>query len=222
MLLRKTAISMMCIVAVFLFLAEISCYAEPASNSVLVPAEPESVLPGMPEKMLYPEWLRASDYITWHNVKRALYYKFRFLRGRRPTTPEVVCHKFQRRISRAVDRYVTKGFPLPFSEINDYVLFSPESSIDQILSPRPKLIMRSCSYHSYGDIKKGCVMYCDIHGVDHESEFYHEHRKELEASKPFLTSEDVAEMILFLPSLIILFIAVYMVKKARARTVGAC
>ena len=42
--------------------------------------------------------------------------------------------------------------------------------------------------------------------MDFESDFYIEHKKELEAAKPFITSEDIAELIIFLPSVILLII----------------
>ena len=156
----------------------------------------------LPKSLLYPKYFQKTDEITWENVKTQLRQKMRFLFGFRHKNLYMGCHKFQKRIANAIDRTVSNNENLPFDEIDNRVLFSKYSRITEILSPQPTMIIPGCSYHSYGDIRKGCVLYCDVHGTDFDSEFYKKNKEALEAAKPFITSGDVAEIILFSPSLL--------------------
>ncbi len=158
-----------------------------------------------PADLLYPKYFKSHDLLLWENIKQDLLFKLRFLFGRRFAQPYTFCHKFQRRMIRAVDRAINEG-KVDITKVDNKLLFEENPDINKIISPQPKLLNSSCVYHSLGDIRKGCVLYCEYHGMDFESDFYIDHKKELEAAKPFITSEDIAELIIFLPSVILMII----------------
>lgn len=166
-----------------------------------------------PDAMLYPSFFKSEDLLLWDNIKAELEHRIKFLKGRRPVKLYSVCHKYQRLICRAVDR-ASADNSLPFSTIDNNLLFVKNSPLTKILSPQPSLKIKGCNYHSFGDISKGCVMYCDAHGVDFESEFYKKHKKELEASRALVTASDIAEIIFFIPTLVFPIIAFILLRKA--------
>lgn len=167
----------------------------------------DNKISSLPDKLLYPDYYRKHDSLTWDNIKDSLLFKLFFLRGRRPKAPYLICHKFQRKIYKSVDREVANN-NLKINKIDNELLFKENSEITKIINPQPKLVDPRCNYHSFGDISKGCVIYCDYHGIDYESDFFKNHKKELEASRPLLISDDVAELIIFSPFLIILVIVI--------------
>ena len=166
----------------------------------------------LPQELLYPEYFKIHDMILWENIKKELIFKFRFLTGRHPQKDYLFCHKFQKRISRAIDRAASEN-QLFFNVVDNKLLFDKDSGFDKILSPQSSRQNNKCNYHSFGDISKGCVIYCDYHGIDFESDFYKNHKKELEASKPLIIPEDIADFIIFTPSLLILIIIYFLLKK---------
>ena len=179
--------------------------AASVSNSITDINRSSTASETFPADLLYPKYFKSHDLLLWENIKQDLMFKLRFLVGRRFAQPYTFCHKFQRRITRAVDRAVNEG-KVDITKIDNKLLFEENQVIDKILTPQPKLLNSSCVYHSFGDIRKGCVLYCEYHGMDFESDFYIDHKKELEAAKPFITSEDIAELIIFLPSVILMII----------------
>ena len=158
-----------------------------------------------PQKLLYPDYFKNTDAITWENIKDSLSFKIAFLRGRRPEKIYNRCHKFQRRITKFVGQAVKDG-ELNISKIENDFLFTENSGIETVFEALPKQPSANCEFHSFGNLKESCVLYCDYHGIDLESDFFKNHRKEFDASKPFITSDDIAELILFLPSLFMLVI----------------
>lgn len=164
----------------------------------------------LPASMLYPSDFKSHDYLLWSNIKEELQHRIKFITGRHPVKLYSFCHKFQRRISKAIDRAAQEN-ELTFSEIDNELLFGENSEITKIITPQPTLRLKICNYHSYGDITKGCILYCDAHGVDFESDFYKEHKKELEASRPAIIASDIAELIVFSPILIFPLLAVFLI-----------
>ncbi len=158
-----------------------------------------------PQKLLYPDYYKSTDEITWENIKDFLSFKLAFLRGRRPEKVYVRCHRFQRRITKFVGQAIKDG-ELDVKQIDNDFLFKENSGIEKVFPSIPKMPSANCEFHSFGNLKNDCVLYCDYHGIDLESDFFKNHRKELEKSKPFLTSEDIADIILFSPSLVMLVI----------------
>lgn len=173
--------------------------AETASDSISLSVE------NFPKELLYPEYFRIHDMLLWENIRKELIFKLRFLTGKRPQKDYISCHKFQRRISRAIDRASSES-KLTFSTVDNKLLFDKDSGFEKILSPQPTLLNKSCNYHSLGDISKGCILYCDYHGIDFESEFYKQNKNKLEIYKPLILPEDVAELIIFLPSILVLMV----------------
>lgn len=169
-----------------------------------------------PQSMLYPSAFKSHDYLLWSNIKEELHHKIRFLRGRHPVLLYSFCHKFQRRIANAINR-AAQNNELTFTEIDNELLFGENSEITNIITPQPTLRLKTCNYHSYGDITKGCVLYCDAHGVDFESDFYKQHKKELEASRPVVIASDIAELILFSPILIFPLVAFFLLLRNKKR-----
>lgn len=167
-----------------------------------------------PSNLIYAEYFKNRDKLTWKNIKDCLNFKLMYLKGRRPKPEYTFCHIFQRRTYRAIDRF-SKENQLPVKEIDNDFLFGKDSEINKILTPQKQKDSK-CVYHSFGDLTKGCVMYCDYHGVDFESDFFKEHKKEFEASQPYINSDDIAELILFSPTLIFLaFIIILVIPKKK-------
>ena len=171
-------------------------------------------LDNIPKELLYPEYFRIHDMLLWENIRKELIFKFRFLTGRRPKKDYIPCHKFQRLISRAIDRAASEN-KLTFSVIDNKLLFDKDSDFEKILSPQPTLRDKNCNYHSFGDIKNGCVLYCDYHGIDFESEFFKKNRSRLEINKPLILPEDIAELIIFSPSILILIVIFFLLPKKK-------
>ena len=168
----------------------------------------------LPKELLYPEYFRIHDLLLWENISKELKFKLRFLTGRRPQKDYIPCHKFQRRISRAIDRAASEG-KLAFTVVDNQLLFNKDSGFEKILSPQPSLSNQNCNYHSLGDISKGCVLYCDYHGIDFESDFYKKNKSKLEISKPLVLPEDIAEIIVFSPSLLVLLVIYFLLPKKK-------
>lgn len=171
-------------------------------------------LENIPKELLYPEYFKLHDMLLWENIHKELIFKIRFFTGRRPQKDYISCHKFQRRISRAIDRAASEN-KLTFSVVDNKLLFDKDSGFEKILSPQPNLSNKSCNYHSLGDINKGCVLYCDYHGIDFESNFFKQNRSKLEIYKPLILPEDIAEFIIFSPSIIILIIILFLLTKKK-------
>lgn len=181
-------------------------------------AEPEPVtekVSAFPQTMLYPTVFKSEDLLTWDNIKSELSHRIKFVLGKRSIRPYIICHKYQRLISRATDRYAKNSGELPFSVIDNKLLFSKNSDFRKVISNPPSLRNTVCSYHSFGDINKGCVIYCDAHGVDYESEFYKKHKKELEISRPLIIASDIAELIFFSPTLVFPLLAFFLIRRQR-------
>ncbi len=179
-----------------------------ATNSANVTLE------NIPQELLYPEYFKQHDMLLWENIHKELIFKIRFLTGRHPQKDYISCHKFQRRISRAIDRAASEN-KLTFSVVDNKLLFDKDSGFENILSPQPTLSNKSCNYHSLGDISKGCVLYCDYHGIDFESNFFKQNRSKLEIYKPLILPEDIAELIIFSPSIIILIVILFLFPKKK-------
>ena len=158
-----------------------------------------------PQKLLYPDYFKKSDEITWENIKDSLSFKIAFLRGRRPEKIYVRCHRFQRRITKFVGQAVKDG-ELDIKEINNDFLFNEKTGIEKVFPTLPKIPSANCEFHSFGNLKDSCVLYCDYHGIDLESDFFKNHREKFDASKPLVTADDIAEFIIFSPSLFMLVI----------------
>ena len=184
--------------------------AETASDSISLSVE------NFPKELLYPEYFRIHDMLLWENIRKELIFKLRFLTGKRPQKDYISCHKFQRRISRAIDRASSES-KLTFSTVDNKLLFDKDSGFEKILSPQPTLLNKSCNYHSLGDISKGCILYCDYHGIDFESEFYKQNKNKLEIYKPLILPEDVAELIIFLPSILVLMVILFLLLPKKKR-----
>ena len=192
----------------FLFFTINNLQAEEATNI----ASNLSINNSLPNELIYPEYFKVHDSLLWENIRKELVFKLNFLTGKRPVKDYISCHKFQRRISRAVDRTASEG-NLFFDVVDNKLLFGKDSGFEKILSPQPTLRFKKCNYHSIGNIKEGCVLYCDYHGMDFESYFYKQHKEELECSKPIIIAEDIAELILFLPFLLVLVIIYFLLPK---------
>ena len=201
----KLNLNKLSIICILLFLASFF------SKNIVIASENVA---SFPKELLYPEYFRINDLLLWENIRKELVFKLRFLTGRRPVKDYTPCHKFQRRISRAIDRAASEG-KLEFSEVDNKLLFDKNTGFEKIISPQPSLLDVKCNYHSIGDINNGCILYCDYHGIDFECEFYKKYRKELEITKPLIIPEDVAELILFSPSLLVLLVIYFLLPKKK-------
>ena len=180
-------------------------------------ASPTQSSETFPKELLYPEYFKINDMLLWENIRKELIFKMRFFTGRRPQKEYTSCHKFQRRISRAIDRASSES-KLTFTIVDNNLLFGKDSGFEKILSPQPTLSNKShCNYHSFGDISKGCVLYCDYHGIDFESDFYKQNKSKLEIYKPLILPEDVAELIIFLPSILVLMVILFLLKPKKKK-----
>lgn len=168
----------------------------------------------LPAKMLYPDYFRKTDEISWENIKDALNFKLAFLRGRRPVKEYVKCYRFQKRITKFVGKAVING-EVDIKDINNDFLFHEGSGIEVVFSTLPVAPSSSCNFHSFGDLKKNCVFYCDYHGLDIDNDFFKTHQKEIEATKPFISADDIAEFILFSPVLLMPIIIFFLLPKKK-------
>ncbi|MBR4571340.1 MAG: hypothetical protein IKO19_11845 [Candidatus Riflebacteria bacterium] len=203
-ILKRLNLFFILLLATSLFISSDLQAAETASDSTTLSIE------NFPKELLYPEYFRIHDMLLWENIRKELIFKFRFFTGKRPQKDYIPCHKFQRRISRAIDRASSEN-KLTFSTVDNKLLFDKNSDFEKILSPQPTLLNKSCNYHSLGDINKGCILYCDYHGIDFESEFYKQNKNKLEIYKPLILPEDVAELIIFLPSILVLMVILFLI-----------
>lgn len=202
-ILKRLNLILLLVLAASIFIPSVLNAEETASSSPAL--SPET----FPKELLYPEYFRINDMLLWENIRKELIFKMRFFTGRHPQKEYISCHKFQRRISRAIDRASSES-KLPFSVIDNKLLFDKDSGFEKILSPQPTLSDKSrCNYHSFGDISKGCVLYCDYHGIDFESDFYKQNKSKLEIYKPLILPEDIAELIIFSPSILVLLIILF-------------
>ena len=206
-----------CVLIAYIFFNVFILHAEnlvvPNSNNSNLSEKP-------PASLLNAKYFIKHNEITWENIKEELEFKKSFFLGRHPEKPFIRCHKYQRRIVRAIDR-TAQNNELKINKIDNEFLFGEDSSIEEILSPQVKAPSINCNFHSIGDITKGCVIYCDYHGMDLESDYFKKYQKEFEATRPFITSEDVSEIIIFSPSLLMFVIIGIMLRKKKRKNLSA-
>ena len=201
--------------AILLFLATLVFVSNDLLAEETASASPTLSQETFPKELLYPEYFKVNDMLLWENIRKELIFKMRFFTGKHPQKEYISCHKFQRRISRAIDRASSEG-KLSFSIVDNKLLFGKDSGFEKILSPQPNLSNKSrCNYHSFGDISKGCVLYCDYHGIDFESDFYKQNKSKLEIYRPLIIPEDIAELIIFSPSILVLIIIFSLLPKKK-------
>ncbi len=165
------------------------------------------------DKLFYPDYYRNHDLLTWDNIVDELKFKIAYLTGKRPVKEYMRCHMFQRRITKFL-KLSLENRVLSFDKVDNSFLFDKDSSIKKVLSDlRPPSIF--CVFHSIGDVRKDCVIYCDYHGIDYESNYYKNNINKFDKDKPFIISEDIADFILFIPNLLILIIICYFFTKKR-------
>lgn len=193
------------IITVFLFSYSSESFADTSSNIEEKITRP---IQQLPRTLLYSGYFQERDKLTWNNIKEELYFKLDYFKGRRPVKNYVRCHRFQRRITKFISEAIASG-ALNITEINNDFLFKKGSDFEKILSIQPPP-SNFCNFHSYGDLKSDCIIYCDYHGIDYESKFFKEHQKELEAARPIITSEDVAELIIFSPTFAVFVIVLFL------------
>lgn len=162
----------------------------------------------LPNLFLYPDYFKNSDQITWENIKKELFFKYSYLKGKRPEKPYVKCHKFQRRITKFIKEAIVSG-TINISEVNNNFLFTMGSGIEKVFTSKPIIPdEKHCKFHSIGNLKENCLIYCDYHGMDFNNDFFNNHKDLFEKQKPFLVAEDIAELIIFIPTFILFCIVI--------------
>lgn len=214
----QNVVNSLLILAVFLLSFSLnSLQAENSSESLNLTSKSNtnpSEATKLPAKMLYPDYFRKTEEISWENIKDALNFKLAFLRGRRPVKEYVKCYRFQKRITKFVGKAI-KDEEIKIKDINNDFLFNDGSGIEVVFSTLPVSPSSSCNFHSFGDLKKNCIFYCEYHGLDIDNDFFKAHQKEIDASKPFISADDIAEFILFSPVLLMLIIIYFLLPRKK-------
>ncbi len=181
-------------------------YQQPVASAAAIPAE-----------ILYPPFFQQIDAINPKNIYREIRSRFHFFAGLRLEPSYFNCYKMQRRIDKAIERMIADKGELPFSSLDDRLLYDQNSPLEPYLRPMPFKATNNCTFKSFGDLRHGGITYCAYHGPDVNSRFYQEHAAEISRSRPLFTSFDMVELIIFLPALLILPFIWWISKKALQR-----
>ncbi len=188
-----------------------TCFAAFDSTPYQIPLATSA---GIPDDLLYPPYFQETDQITINNVIAEIRSRFEFISGVRPEPSYLICFKMQHRIDKALERTFTARKELPFSYIDDRLIYHPESPFFEYLRPMPMKSTDFCSFKSFGDLLHGGTVYCAYHGPDINGKFYRDHQHELEKSRPLFTAFDLVELLIFLPALLIIPVIWLIMKKA--------
>jgi len=167
----------------------------------------------MPADFFYPPYFREADGLTYRNIRQEIIFRMDFLSGVRPEPRYMNCFKMQKRIKRGLERYRAAGIKPVLRSLDDNLLFSPDSPLEEFLRPIPVPPTIHCSYKSAGDLTGDGVIYCVYHGPVHDSAAYRKYEQRFNAEKPFITAFDLVEMLIFLPVLIILPVTWFIMRK---------
>lgn len=171
----------------------------------------------IPAEILYPPFFRGIDAINLKNIYREIRSRVHFFAGLRLEPSYFNCYKMQRRIDKALERMVEDKGGLPFSSLDDLLLYGQNSPLEPYLRPMPLKSETSCTFKSFGDLRHGGIIYCAYHGPDVNGSFYKEHFDEISRARPIFTSFDMVELLIFLPALLILPFIWWISKKALQR-----
>lgn len=183
-------------------------------GALLMGARTSSGVSGLPEEMLYPKYLKNRDEISYTNVRNELRFRFWAHKFNFRELPHENCYKMQRRLGKALEIMREAGAPIP--EINDETAFDEKSPIREYMKLQAKRPHGECSFSAYKeDANANEVIYCKYHGLDRDmhNDFAKRHIGDFRAARPFINAFDVAELILFLPALIIFGITLIVLKK---------
>lgn len=182
---------------------DLTPYQIPASDTIRIPDE-----------ILYPQYFRETDEVTFENIIAEFRSRFQFFSGLRSDSSERICYKMQRRINKGLERLVASAGQLPFNSIDDQMIFDDESPLSPFLRPMPVKHSEYCSFKSFGDLKNGGTVYCAYHGIDVGSSFYKTHLHEFEVARPAFTAFDLVELLIFFPALLVIPVTWLVLKKA--------
>ncbi len=182
---------------------DLTPYQQPVASAAAIPAE-----------ILYPPFFREIDAVNFKNVYREIRSRFQFFAGLRLEPSYFNCYKMQRRVDKALERMVTASGALSFSSLDDRLLYDQNSPLEPYLRPMPLKSTVNCTFKSFGDLRHGGIIYCAYHGPDVNGQFYQNHFAEISQARPFFTSFDMVELLIFLPALLILPFIWWISKKA--------
>lgn len=182
---------------------DLTPYQQPVASDAAIPAE-----------ILYPPFFKEIDAINLKNIYREIRSRFHFFAGLRLEPSYFNCYKMQRRIDKALERMIADKGELPFSSLDDRLLYDQKSPLEPYLRPMPLKSTGNCTFKSFGDLRHGGIAYCAYHGPDVNGSFYNEHFAEISQARPLFTSFDMVELLLFLPALLILPFIWWISKKA--------
>jgi hypothetical protein len=99
---------------------------------------------------------------------------------------------------------------------NNFVL-NPKSPIRKVQKFRKRRTYRECKYSSNGDLASGGVVFCCYHGIAFDSPSYQKYKDQIEKHRPLITPDDVVDLILFSPIVLIIpliyYILIYILNK---------
>ena len=168
----------------------------------------------LPGELLYPECFRRTDKITLVNLIGEFRSRFEFFVGLGGEPAFRSCFKMQARINKGLERMLSSEGRLPFNYIDDALIYNPSSPFFEYLRPVPLKTTDYCSFRSFGDLVASGTVYCVFHGSDFSSRFYLEHQRQFDAARPAFTAFDLAELLIFLPTLLIIPVIWLILKKA--------
>jgi len=166
------------------------------------------------ENFFYPPYFRETDRITLSNLIAEIRFRFEFFAGISPESKHSSCFVMQNRINRAVEKMRAEKSELPFKRIDDNLIFNESSPLSEYLKPVPRKIAPRCSFRSVGNLDNDVVVYCTFHGISFDTDFYARHRHRFDSARPLINSFEIVEMLIFFPTLLILPITWYVMKKA--------
>lgn len=164
----------------------------------------EPPIASMAGDFFYPAYFKQTDELTFRNIRHEIVFRLEFISGVRPEPRYMNCFKMQKRIEKALERYVAAGEKLVLRRLDDELLFNGASPLEKYLRPMPIPPTSRCGYKSAGDLSGDGMIYCVYHGPLHDSACYRKHRHLFDAEKPFFTAFDFVELLIFLPALLIL------------------
>jgi len=168
----------------------------------------------LPAELLYPEYFRRTDKISLKNLVGEFRSRFEFFVGLVGEPAFRSCFKMQARINKGIERMLASESRLPFNYIDDALIYNQSSPFFEYLRPVPLKTTDDCSFRSFGDLAGSGTVYCAYHGTDFSSRFYLEHQREFDAARPAFTAFDLVELLIFLPTLLIIPVIWLVLKKA--------
>ncbi len=168
------------------------------------------------EDVLYPQYFREHDQFSYERILEGFRVRWEFIQGIRPEDRFQDCHRKLRRIEEAI-KLLKSEKEINVRWIDDNFVFNPKSPIKTVQKIRRRKVYKECKYSSLGDLASGGVIFCKHHGIAFDSPSYEKCKDQIEKHRPLFTPDDVVDLILFSPIILIIpflyYILVFVLNK---------